>query len=206
MDPETAVPDAPVEGRTISHEELMCQPVLRYGGPIHVVETGAGLKRALAEIRRERVVGFDTESRPTFRKGQFHPPSLVQIAGSRAAYLFPLKRLNCSRTLSAIFGDARLVKAGVAPGRDLIDLRRSFRFERRSVVDIGEVAQARGLKQSGMRNLAGMFLGGRVTKGQQTTNWAQARLTPNQMVYAATDAWVCRELYLHFEELGYMDA
>lgn len=189
---------------TISHEELMARPVLRYNGTIRIVGSEADLGRALSEIRRERIVGFDTESRPTFRKGQYHPPSLAQIAGGRAVYLFPLRRLNCSRTLAAVFGDERLVKAGIAPGRDLDDLRREFRFEPRNVVDLGEVALARGLKQSGIRNLAGMFLGGRVTKGQQTSNWAQPRLSERQMVYAATDAWVCRELYLKFEAMGFI--
>jgi ribonuclease D len=70
------------------------------------------------------------------------------------------------------------------------------------VVDLGEIAKHRGLKQTGLRNLAGLFLDGRITKGPQTSNWAQHVLTPTQLRYAATDAWACRELYLRFESLG----
>ena len=70
------------------------------------------------------------------------------------------------------------------------------------MVDLGKLAKRRGLKQTGVRNLAGIFLGARIPKGVTTTNWAARRLTPKQITYAATDAWVCRELYLRFKELN----
>ena len=84
---------------------------------------------------------------------------------------------------------------------DLRNLKKVFEFDERSVVDLGKVAKRHGLKQTGVRNLAGMFLGTRIPKGAKTTNWAARRLTPQQITYAATDAWACRELYLRFEEL-----
>lgn len=197
----------PVQGEsmaalTISHDELMRLPVLQYRGPIVVVGTQGDLQRAWREIRRERVLGFDSETRPTFRKGQFHTPSLVQVAAGRTVFLFPLKRLDCSRALAAVLGDVRLVKAGIALSRDLSDLREAFRFTPRSIVDLGDRALELGMRQSGVRNLAGLLLGGRVTKGAQTSNWAQPHLSWKQVCYAATDAWICRELYLRFEALG----
>jgi ribonuclease D len=177
-------------------------PVLRYGGAVHVVKTEADLQRALRDIRREHVVGFDTEARPTFRKGQSHPPALVQIATSRAVYLFQLSLLDCSHALAEVLSNTKLVKAGVALDRDLIDLRKLFPFEPANVVDLGHVAKRAGIQQTGVRNLAGMFLGGRITKAVQTSNWARPHLSEKQIRYAATDAWVCRELYLRFEALG----
>jgi ribonuclease D len=77
-----------------------------------------------------------------------------------------------------------------------------FSFDERSVVDLSKVAERHGLRQTGVRNLAGIFLGIRIPKGTQTTNWAARRLTPQQVRYAATDAWVCRELYLCFKRLN----
>lgn len=177
-------------------------PILRYDGPTHLVTTEADLQRALREIRRERVVGFDTETRPTFRKGQVHAPSLVQIATGKAVHLFQLARLDCSRVLAEAFENTQLVKAGVALSRDLSELQKLFPFVPANVVDLSEIAKRHGMKQTGLRNLSGLFLGGRITKGPQTSNWAQQNLSPTQIRYAATDAWACRELYLRFQHLG----
>lgn len=177
-------------------------PILRYDGPVQVLASAAAMDDALREIRHERVVGFDTEARPTFRRGQVHPPSLVQIATGRMVYLFQLHQIDCSHTLAAVLGNTHLVKAGVAPGRDIIDLRKLFPLEPANVIDLAVIAKQHGFDKTGMRNLAGILLGHRVTKGAQTSNWARQNLSPAQVRYAATDAWVCRELYLRFEKLG----
>lgn len=190
----------------LAHEELMALPVITYDGPIHLVTTAAGLHNAVEAIRHERVVGFDTETRPTFKKGQSHTPSLVQIAGSQAVYLFQIARLDCSRELAAILGNTRLVKAGVALSRDLSDLRKLFEFTPANIVDLGDVAGLLGYPQTGLRNLVGIFLRRRITKGAQTSNWAAATLTCRQITYAATDAWICRQLYLKFEADGLLNA
>jgi ribonuclease D len=177
-------------------------PILRYDGAIHLVKTKLELQQARHAIHRERVLGFDTETRPTFKKGQAHTPALVQIATSRAVYLFQLVRLDCSHVLADVLGDTQLVKAGISLAYDLSELRKLFPFEAANVVDLGDVAKRAGMQQTGARNLAGLFLGGRITKSAQTSNWAQPDLTAKQTCYAATDAWVCRELYLRFEGLG----
>jgi ribonuclease D len=192
--------------RTIAHAELMQLPVLQYDGPIHLLKTPAELARALHHIRRERVVGLDTETPPTFKKGQSHPPALVQIATAHAVYLFPLARLDCSAALAAILSDPAIAKAGIAIGRDLLELRRLFPFHAANVTDLGQIARRHGIKQTGARNLAGLFLGGRILKSARTSNWARPRLSEKQLRYAATDAWVCRQLYLHFQQLGMLPA
>ena len=196
--PPTATPPAL---RTISHAELMQLPVLRYAGPVHVVSNQSELPAAVLAISRERVVGFDIESRPTFRKGQVHLPSLVQIAGSRAVYLFQLRHLDCASLFADVLGNPHVIKTGVAPGRDIIDLQRLTPFTPANVIDLATVATSHGFGKTGMRNLAGILLGGRITKGAQTSNWARPHLSPAQIQYAATDAWACRELYLRFEKL-----
>ena len=90
----------------------------------------------------------------------------------------------------------------VAVGEDLKQLKKVFPFEQNAVVDLGDIARRHGLRQSGVRSLAAVFLGIRIPKGSKTSNWAARRLSPQQITYAATDAWVCRQLYLRFEELG----
>ena len=204
--PPAAKHDEPAVRRNIPHEELMQLPIVRYRGAIHFIQTEDDLRRALQEIRCEHVVGFDTETRPTFRKGQFHAPSLVQIATGHTVHLFQLTRLDFSHALAEVFGNARIIKAGVALGRDLSELQKLFPFTPANVVDLGDIAKLQGMAQTGLRNLTGLFLCGRITKGPQTSNWAQPALSPKQQLYAATDAWACRELYLRFENLGWLTA
>ncbi len=188
--------------RAISREELASLPIRRYEGETRVITTTAELERALADLRQERVIGFDTETRPAFRKGEDYLPSLVQLATARAVYLLQLQRLDCSLALAEILGNPSAVKAGVALAGDLAQLKRLFPLEPAATVDLGRIAKRHGHAQTGLRNLAASFLGFRIPKGARTTNWAAPRLTPAQIAYAAMDAWAGRELYLCFERLG----
>jgi ribonuclease D len=124
------------------------------------------------------------------------------MATARAAYLFQLQQVDCADALTELLAAPGIVKAGVAPAHDLRQLKLLFPFEPASVLDLGAIARRHGTGQTGLRNLAGLFLGFRIPKGTRTSNWAAARLSPAQINYAATDAWACRELYLHFQTLG----
>jgi len=188
--------------RTISREDINALPIRRYEGAVRVVATREDMERAAADFAAERVVGFDTETRPSFRVGESHPPALAQAATARAVYLFPLLRLDFSSLLGALLSSKVTIKAGVGLGEDLRQLRKSFAFEPAAIVDLGAVARRHQLEKSGVRPLAAMLLGFRIPKGAKTTNWAAQRLSPQQIAYAATDAWACRELYLKFETLG----
>jgi ribonuclease D len=164
------------------------------------VESPDALARALAEIRAEQVVGFDTETRPAFRPGESYLPSLAQVATARAVFLFRLPGYEAA--LAELLQNLGIVKAGVSMADDLKGLKKLFPFEEQAILDLGTVAKRHGLKQSGVRNLTALLLGWRITKGAKTTNWAARQLSPQQIAYAATDAWACRELYFKFKELG----
>lgn len=187
--------------KRISREEMIALPIRRYEGPVHVVAGRPELQRALQDILQEHVVGFDTETRPAFSPGESYLPSLVQFATANAVYLLQVRQQDFFGAVREILSSGHIIKAGVSVADDLRNLKKSFEFDERSVVDLGKVAERHGLKQTGVRNLAGMFLGTRIPKGAKTTNWAARRLTPQQIAYAATDAWACRELYLRFREL-----
>lgn len=187
---------------TISHEEMMNLPIRRYEGEVCLVATPQDLEQALADLRQESVVGFDTETRPSFKKGEVHLPCLVQVATARAVYLFQLQQLDSFDVLAELLAAPRIVKSGVALANDLRQLKLLFAFSEQNVLDPGVVARRRGLRQTGLRNLAGIFLRCRIPKGARTSNWAAPRLSTAQITYAATDAWVCRELFLHFQTLG----
>jgi ribonuclease D len=169
---------------------------------VRLIATVRDAEAAMEDIRQERAVGFDTETRPAFRKGESYLPCLAQVATARAVYLFRLQHLDASRELGELLASSATVKVGVAVADDLRQLRQLFEFEEKRVIDPGDVAYRHGLSQTGLRNLAGIFMGFRIPKGSRTSNWAAQRLTAQQIAYAATDAWVCRELFLRFEELG----
>jgi ribonuclease D len=188
--------------RGISREDLAKLPIRRYEGTVSLVATMTELEQARADFRQERVVGFDTETRPSFKKGEAHLPCLVQAATARAVYLFQLSRLDVYPALVELLARRDTVKAGVGLAHDVRQLQLVFPFSVSNALDLGVVARRRGLGQTGVRNLAGMFLGFRIPKGNRTSNWAAPRLSPAQITYAATDAWACRELYLRFASLG----
>lgn len=192
--------------RSISKEDLAGLPIRRYEGKVSLVETPQALEHARADIRQERVVGLDTETRPSFRKGEVHLPCLVQAATAQAVYLFQLSRLDVFPALVELLAKPQIIKTGVGLAYDLRQLKLVFPFTVENVLDLGIIARRRGLGQTGVRNLAGMLLGFRIPKGNRTSNWAAPRLTPAQINYAATDAWACRELYLRFEKDGLLSA
>src|SRR6266571_2802533 len=201
MDPAPAGLQSEI-ARSISREDMAKLPIRRYEGRVCVAAMPEDLEEALADLRRESVVGFDTETRPAFRKGERHLPALVQVATARAVYLFQLRRTEVHPLLAALLSDARTVKAGVSLKDDLRALKQVFAFEEKNMLDLGLVARRAGLDQTGVRNLAGMLLGFRIPKGTKTSNWAARELSPAQIAYAATDAWACRELCLRFRSLG----
>ena len=182
--------------RSISQEDMASLPIRRFEGELRLIATPEDLERESARVLLEEVVGFDTETRPAFRKGESYLPSLVQVAGERVAWIFQLQRVDCSRVLSSLLAAPETAKVGVGIAEDLRQLQKLFTFVEAAVVDIGKIAKGQGIEQTGLRNLAGIVLGYRIPKGKRTSNWAAARLTRQQIAYAAMDAWAARELYI----------
>jgi ribonuclease D len=188
--------------RNISQEEMASLLIRRFDGELRLIASPEDLARESAEVLREQVVGFDTETRPAFRKGESYLPSLVQVAGERAVWIFQLQRVDCSRVLASLLGAPQIIKAGVGIAEDLRQLKKLFDFAEAAVVDIGHIAKRQGIEQTGLRNLAGIVLGYRIPKGKRTSNWAAAHLTRQQIAYAAMDAWAARELYIKLSATG----
>jgi len=202
MDPSPPAELQAAIPRSISREDMVQLPIRRYEGKVCLVATPADLEEAQEDFRQEGVAGFDTETRPAFKKGEVHLPCLVQAATARAVYLFQLRRVEVIPVLAALLSDPRTVKAGVSLKDDLRALKQVFPFEEKNMLDLGMVARSAGFGQTGVRNLAGILLGFRIPKGTKTSNWAARELSAAQIAYAATDAWACRELYLRFQSLG----
>ncbi len=196
------MPLPPEFAHSLSPEAVNELPIRRYEGDVRLVETREDAERAAADFAAERVTGFDTETRPSFRVGQSYPPALAQVATARAVYLFPLLEVGIPVVLGELLSSSTIAKAGVGLPDDVRQLRKLFEFTPGAFVDLGATARRHGLEKSGVRTLAALFLGFRIPKGAKTSNWAAKRLSSQQIAYAATDAWACREIYLKFEALG----
>ncbi len=188
--------------RSITKQEINVLPLMRYEGTYELVDSDEKLEGALEALKDESLLGFDTESRPSFRKGENHPVSLVQLAGETKVYLFQIRRVEQSERLREVLADDRIVKAGVAIRDDIRKLQEIFQFEEAGFIEIAELTRPLSISNTGLRSLAAIFLGFRISKNAQVSNWARKDLTRNQQVYAATDAWVSRQLYLRLDSLG----
>ncbi len=173
-----------------------------YEGPIHVVRTENELIDAVSELSKEDVLGFDTETRPVFRKGYISPIALVQLAGAKNAYLIQLNCVPFGEILASLLANPSIIKAGVAINEDMNGLMRLHQFSPAGVADLGAMAQSIGIKTIGLRNMTANLLGFRISKNAQCSNWERDKLEPRQIRYAATDAWLGRELYLRLLSLG----
>jgi len=194
--------DAKVEFEPdLTHEQVMALPRCRYEGPIHLIQSPAQLPEALPALWQERVLGFDTETRAAFRKGEAYPPALIQLATAQAVWLIQLHSFTSLDGLADLFSSAAHLKAGVGLDHDLRKLREIYDFKPAGFVDLAKMSDKVRIRANGLRGLAAHVLGRRVAKQAQCTNWARTQLTDQQLRYAATDAWISREIYLALEQL-----
>jgi ribonuclease D len=187
---------------SIPKESVNDYPLGRYEGPIDLIASDEALLTAVEELRSEPILGFDTESRPVFRRGQSYPPALLQLAGKEKVWLFQLQLFSQLEGLYSVLADPAIIKAGVAIRDDIKKLQEIHPFEAGGFVEIADFTQKAGIVNTGLRNLTAIFLNFRISKGAQVSNWARKELTQAQIRYAATDAWVSRQLYCRLMELG----
>lgn len=177
-------------------------PLYKYEGDVVLIETEEGLDSALEVLSGERVLGFDTETKPTFKKGKMHDPALIQLAASDTVYLFQLKKVPFDQRLAGVLADPAIVKAGVAIADDMRSLQNLYGFQPARLTDLSSIARKNNIGMFGLRGLAACFLGVRISKNARCSNWGNQRLSAQQVTYAATDAWVSRQIYMQAEKLG----
>lgn len=179
----------------ISKEEVNALDVRGYNGKITVVEDPEAINDCVREIRKYSVVGFDTESRPSFKKNQNFEVSLIQIATEKEAFLFRINHTGFHRALINLFEDPSIIKAGVSIHDDIQRLKRLKDFQAKGFLELQKLTDEFGIENNSLRKLSAIILGFRISKAQQLSNWEANQLTKAQNIYAATDAWVGLEIY-----------
>ncbi len=191
----------PTTFHKMEKDEINALPIWAYSGKTIVLSTPRDAQTAATELLQQRILGFDTETRPSFRKGQKHNPALLQLATDTAVYLFQLKKTGLPDELLAVLENEQIYKAGVAISYDIQELQNIAPFTAKGFIDLGKLSHKLHLKNHGLRTLAAALLGIRISKNARQSNWENETLLPKQITYAATDAWLSRELYLKMSRL-----
>lgn len=179
----------------ISNEQAAQLPAIEFRGEIRIVDRESDIEKACQYLAAQPIVGFDTETRPSFRQGVMYRVSLLQLSSAERCYLFRLNKIPLARPILRLLESRELTKIGLDVAGDLRSLRQLRRFRDGGFVDLQSLAPQWGIEEKSLRKLSAIVLGQRVSKAQRLSNWEAASLTPKQQLYAATDAWVCTRIY-----------
>ena len=182
-------------------EEIAALPLTAFEGPIELINDVDSAIVAAQELSKEQVLGFDTETRPSFKKGENYDVSLLQLSGKDKTYLFRLNKFQMPQALVDLLATTEIIKAGVAIRDDIKGLQKLVKFQPGGFVEIADYVKEFGIEQFGLRSIAAITLGIRISNGAKLTNWENRTLKPDQLKYAATDSWVGREIYLKLKEI-----
>jgi ribonuclease D len=184
--------------KSITPEEIDKLELQSFPGEICVIDKpGKEFDDAIRYLSHKDVIGFDTETRPCFSSSQPHyGTSLLQLSGATKAYLFRIKLLGMQPRLCSILSNKRILKVGAATADDVRGLQRYAKFKADGFVDLQKIAWEWGIRDKSVKKMSAIILGVRISKTQQLSNWEAQTLSLPQRKYAATDAWVCREMYL----------
>ena len=179
----------------ISNEETAALPAIEFKGEIRIIEHERDIVPACKFLMKQAVVGFDTETRPSFRPGISYRVSLLQLSTPQLCFLFRLNKIPLAMPILQVLETDSILKIGADVAGDLRSLRQIRHFRDGGFVDLQSIAPEWGIGEKSLRKLSAIVLGRRVSKAQRLSNWEAATLTDKQQLYPATDAWVCTRIY-----------
>ena len=173
-------------------------PVAEFDGRIIVVISASEAERAVRYLLSQPILGFDTETRPSFHRGSQHKVSLLQVATYDTCFLFRLNHTGFTQALIRLLEDTTVEKIGLSWHDDLNSLRKLGNFKPGRFIDIQQLVHDVGIEDMSLQKLYANLFGQKISKRQQLSNWEADILNEKQKRYAATDAWACIRI---FEEL-----
>lgn len=180
---------------SVTKEEIAELPINKFGGEVFYIDTEDKFDAVIGDLKKATFLGFDTETRPTFKKGRLNDVALLQLSTADKAYLFRLNMIGLPASLAEILANGAIEKVGVAIHDDISTLQKLQPFEPAGFVELQHFVKDYGIEDNGLKKLSANILGFSISKRQQTSNWEQDVLSVAQIEYAATDAWVCYEIY-----------
>jgi ribonuclease D len=183
---------------SITKEELTDLPLRRFDGEIIIVDNLEKMKQATEILSKAKVIGFDTETKPAFKKGVFNKVALLQLSVKNQAFLFRINKIGLPAEVCKILANPKIIKPGVAINDDIKALNKVKAFIPKGFVELQEHAKNLGITDFSLKKLAAITCGFRISKGQQLSNWEADHLSEAQQIYAATDAWVALQIFENF--------
>ncbi len=181
--------------KEISNEQIKQLPVIQFEGKIHVIDEISQVGQATDFLFSQDLLGFDTETRPSFKRGKSYKMSLIQLATEQECFLFRLNKIGFPQQLKDLLESPAVTKIGFDLNSDFHQLRRLTSIQPQGFEDLQKLAKEMGYKDISLRKLTALLLGKRLSKRQRLSNWNSDQLTESQLIYAATDAWVTLILY-----------
>lgn len=196
-------PDDPTWKVTISKTELADLPAASYSGKITLVDTLEDAEKATRILAAEQEIGFDTETKPSFRRGQSHKVSLMQLSTHDQCFLFRLNHIGMPDCLREILESPSLLKIGVSIHDDFLNLHKISDLEPDGFIDLQSYVKQFKIADNSLSRIYGILFGNRISKGQRLSNWEASELTQHQQEYAALDALACLRIYDYLQENGF---
>lgn len=184
---------------SISKADLAKLPAADYFGDIHVIDTIEKIEDAVAKLRDSDLIGFDTETRPSFKKGQSYQVALLQLSTRTECFLFRLNKIGLPQSVKDILEDESLTKIGVSLHDDFHNLNKIYSLTPGGFIDLQPYVKQFGILDNSLSRIYGILFGHRISKGQRLTNWEADHLTHAQQGYAAFDALSCIQIYEYLE-------
>lgn len=187
--------------RNIDKDELKKLPKAAFPGKIYVVQTRQEVQKAIDYLSTRSAIGIDSETRPSFTKGQRYKVSLLQLSSEDCCFLFRLNHTDLSKPIIDLLENKDIIKVGLSLRDDFMMLRKRAPFKQRSCVELQDYVGEFGIKDKSLQKIFGILFGEKISKAQRLTNWEINILSHTQKVYAATDAWACLRIYNLLEKL-----
>lgn len=179
----------------ITKEEVNELPIVVFEGEVNVVDSEDKVTNAMQVLRQHKLVGIDTETKPSFKKGMLHKVSLLQVSTENICYLFRLNKIAFPKELSDFLSDKSVKKIGLALKDDFNGLNKHHRFKPENIVDLQSIVRNYGIMELGLQKIFAIVFNQKISKSQRLTNWESMELTEQQQRYAATDAWAALMIY-----------
>lgn len=184
-----------MELQTIDKETLSKLPAEEFPGRIELIQTEAAARKAMAFLMEQPLVGFDTETRPSFRRGENHKVALMQLSTDNICFLIRLNRLGIFPELKEFLECKTVTKIGLSTKDDFHVLNRVAPVEPAGFVELQSLVKQYGIGEASLTKIYALLFGKRISKSQRLTNWEAVELTVAQQRYAALDAWACLKIY-----------
>lgn len=179
----------------ITEEDIEELPLMAFEGNIVIVDNQVDIEKIVPYLKTKKVLGFDTETRPAFQKGQRNQVSILQLSTENDAFIFRLNKIGLPASLKSILSSDKIVKAGVAIHDDIKALQKKSKFEPGGFIELQSYVKGFGIQDASLKKLTANILGFKISKRQRLSNWDDEILTEAQQIYAATDAWVGLRIY-----------